>query len=99
MTAREHLTAMATTKSKEAIYKKQEAATERQALIKVRAPSTTLRTRECLSACLSSHYLCTVRLEIVGNEIFQNVGKSKSCMVSKLPIIFKRTRMYVYLGS
>ena len=34
----------------------------------------------------------TVRLKIIGNEIIKNVGKSESCMVSKLPIIFKRTR-------
>jgi len=35
----------------------------------------------------------TVRLKIIGDEIItKNVGKSESCMVSKLPIIFKRTR-------
>ena len=35
----------------------------------------------------------TARLKILGNEIMiKNVGKSQSCMVSKLPIIFKRTR-------
>ena len=36
-------------------------------------------------------YLLRVRLKIIGNEIIQNVGKSESCMVSRLPIIFKRT--------
>ena len=36
------------------------------------------------------HY--TVRSKIIGNEMIKNVGKSQSCMVSKLPIIFKRTR-------
>ena len=36
----------------------------------------------------------TVRLKIIGNEIIKNVGKYQSCMVSKLPIIFKRTRKY-----
>ena len=34
----------------------------------------------------------TVRLKIIGNDIIKNVGKYQSCMVSKLPIIFKRTR-------
>ena len=34
----------------------------------------------------------TVRLKIIGNEIIKNVGKSESCMVSKLPIISARTR-------
>ena len=37
----------------------------------------------------------TVRLKIIGNEMIKNVGKSQSCMVSKLPIIFKRTRTYM----
>ena len=32
---------------------------------------------------------CFVR--VMHNEIIKTVGKSKSCMVSKLPIIFKRT--------
>ena len=36
--------------------------------------------------------LCTMRLKIIGNEIIKNVGESESCMVSELPIIFKRTR-------
>ena len=36
----------------------------------------------------------TVRLKIIGNEIIKNVGEYQSCMVSKLPIIFKRTRKY-----
>eukprot|EP01048_Picozoa_sp_COSAG05_P014478 COSAG05_NODE_1644_length_4351_cov_343.181091_4_plen_155_part_00 len=30
--------------------------------------------------------------QIIGNERIKNVGKSQSCMVSKLPIIWKRTR-------
>ena len=34
----------------------------------------------------------TVRLKIIDNEIIKNVGKHESCTVSKLPIIFKRTR-------
>ena len=34
----------------------------------------------------------TVRWKVIGNEIIKNVGKYQSCMVSKLPIIFKRTR-------
>ena len=32
----------------------------------------------------------------IGNEIIKTVGKSGSCMVSILPIIFKRTRSYSY---
>ena len=35
--------------------------------------------------------LTTVRLKTIGNDIIKNVGKSESCMVSKLPIVFKRT--------
>ena len=35
---------------------------------------------------------CTVRLKVIGNEMIKNVGKYESCMVSKVPIIFKRTR-------
>ena len=35
-----------------------------------------------------------MRLKIIGNEIIKPVCKSESCMVSKLPIIFKRTRIY-----
>ena len=39
-----------------------------------------------------------------GTEIIKNVGKAESRVVSKLPIIFKRTRMYatgksVYVGA
>ena len=33
----------------------------------------------------------TVRLKIIGNDIIKNVGKYQSCMVSKLPIIWKQT--------
>ena len=36
--------------------------------------------------------LHTVRLKMIGDAIIKNVGKSVSCMVSKLPSIFKRTR-------
>ena len=35
----------------------------------------------------------TVHLRILGNEMIKNVGKYELCMVSILPIIFKRTRM------
>ena len=35
-----------------------------------------------------------VRFQIIGNERIKNVGKSQLCMVSKLPIIWKRTRSY-----
>ena len=38
-----------------------------------------------------AHPCRTMRLKIVGNEIIKNIGKSESCMVSKLPIISKRT--------
>eukprot|EP01048_Picozoa_sp_COSAG05_P006675 COSAG05_NODE_444_length_9777_cov_20.852965_2_plen_87_part_00 len=38
---------------------------------------------------------CTVRLKIIGNEMIKTVGQSEPCMVSKVPIIFKRTRSYV----
>ena len=37
-------------------------------------------------------YCHTVRLKIIGREMIKNIGKSQSCMVSTLPIIFKRTR-------
>ena len=36
----------------------------------------------------------TVRLKIIGNEMIKNVGKYESCMVSKLPLVFKPTRSY-----
>eukprot|EP01048_Picozoa_sp_COSAG05_P017055 COSAG05_NODE_2276_length_3296_cov_4097.429152_3_plen_67_part_00 len=36
-----------------------------------------------------------IRLNIIDNEIIKTVGTYESCMVSKLQIIFKRTRMYV----
>ena len=32
-----------------------------------------------------------VRFQIIGNARIENVGKSQSCMVSKLPIIWKQT--------
>ena len=32
-----------------------------------------------------------VRFHIIGNACIENVGKSQSCMVSKLPIIWKQT--------
>ena len=32
-----------------------------------------------------------VRFQIIGNARIDNVGKSQSCMVSKLPIIWKQT--------
>ncbi len=35
--------------------------------------------------------ITTMRLKILGNELIKIVGKSESCMVYKLPIIFKRT--------
>ena len=36
-----------------------------------------------------------VRFHIIGNDIIKNVGKSQSCMVSKLPIAWKQTvRIY-----
>ena len=34
----------------------------------------------------------TVRLRILGNEMIKNVGKYESRTVSKLPLVFKRTR-------
>ena len=40
---------------------------------------------------LGSVKSCTVRLRIIRNEIIKTICKSQSCMVSKLPIIFKRT--------
>ena len=36
-----------------------------------------------------------VRFHIIGNARIKNVGKSQSCLVSKLPIIWKRTRTIV----
>ena len=33
-----------------------------------------------------------MRLKIIRNELIKKVGKCQSCMVSKLRIIFKRTR-------
>ena len=42
--------------------------------------------------CYTLGLASTMRLKIIGNEIIKNVVKSQSCMVSKLPIIFKRTR-------
>ena len=35
---------------------------------------------------MAAQVTVTVRLTIIGNDIIQNVGKSGSCMVSKLPI-------------
>ena len=32
-----------------------------------------------------------MRFHIIGNARIENVGKSQSCMVSKLPIIWKQT--------
>ena len=40
-------------------------------------------------------YRDAVRLKIIGDEMIQNVGKYQSCMVSKVPILFKRTRMSI----
>ena len=37
----------------------------------------------------------TVRLKIIGNEIIKTVGKYEPRMVSKLPIIFTRTRTII----
>ena len=34
--------------------------------------------------------LLRVRFQIIGNARIKNVGKSQSCMVSKLPIIWKQ---------
>ena len=38
------------------------------------------------------NYPPPVRLKIIAHEMIKIVGKYQSCMVSKLPIIFKRTR-------
>ena len=49
------------------------------------------------TAILSSFSLpleLRVRFHIIGNARIKNVGKSQSCLVSKLPIIWKRTRSY-----
>ena len=45
--------------------------------------------------CGHATYTHAVRLKIIGNEIIKTVGKYESRMVSKLPIIFKRTRAYM----
>ena len=39
-----------------------------------------------------------VRFHIIRNARIENVGKSQSCMVSKLRIIWKRTRRYQWCG-
>ena len=44
-----------------------------------------------LPRVIASH---TVRLKIISNEIIKHVDKYESCMVSKLPIIFKRTHSH-----
>ena len=43
-----------------------------------------------------------VRFQIIGNALIENVGKYQSCMVSKLPIIWKQTGptcKYITMGS
>ena len=42
--------------------------------------------------CLALPCSRPIGKSIIGNEMITNVGKSESCMVSELPIIFKRTR-------
>ena len=44
-------------------------------------------------------YLCEVRFQIIGNVFIKNVGKSQSCMVSKLPIVWKQSICEVRLGQ
>eukprot|EP01046_Picozoa_sp_COSAG06_P045686 COSAG06_NODE_6352_length_2973_cov_2.356120_1_plen_85_part_00 len=41
----------------------------------------------------------TVRLKTIGHGMIKHVGQSQSCMVSTLPIIFKRTRISSACGS
>ena len=36
-------------------------------------------------------YRDAVRLKIIGDAMIKNVGKSQSCVVSKVPIIWKQT--------
>ena len=45
--------------------------------------------------CVSSPPLLRVRFQIIGNARIENVGKSQSCMVSQLPIIWKQEAKYV----
>ena len=51
----------------------------------------------CPGQINSSEVSSTVRLKIIGNDTIKNVGKYESCMISKLPIIFKRTRKCISL--
>ena len=37
------------------------------------------------------HVLLRVRFQIIGNARIENVGKYQSCIVSKLPMIWKQT--------
>ena len=39
----------------------------------------------------AAHAYIRVRFQIIGNDRIKNVGKSQSCVVSKLPIIWKQT--------
>ena len=43
--------------------------------------------------------LLRVRLHIIRNGRIENVGKSQSCMVSKLRIICKQTVAYMYVPT
>ena len=53
-------------------------------------PVSHLRVSHCgMVVCAWS---TTVRVKIIGHEIIKHVGEYESCMVSKLPIIFKHTR-------
>ena len=56
--------------------------------------STAVMARPRLLDCVVQRRLgddLRVRFQIIGNACIKNVGKSQSCMVSKLPIIWKQT--------
>ena len=54
-------------------------------------PINFTRTRTTAAAAAAAE-ATMVRLKIIGNDITKNVGKSESCMVYQLRMIFKRTR-------
>ena len=55
-------------------------------LCRVAPPKYSLHMRDA-----HAHDRLRVRFQIIGNACIKNVGKSQSCMVSKLPIIWKQT--------
>ena len=71
--------------------RKPTAGRQRRRTIDLSVPSTACAVPKGMAAASPFAPAVRVRFQIIGNVRIENVGKSQSCMVSKLPIMWKQT--------